>query len=51
MYVAAVQLTSSVSQSTNRKLLSDVNYSFIYVIHPRAVTGFSWRRTSKYMHR
>ncbi|XP_078694772.1 dmX-like protein 2 isoform X2 [Branchiostoma floridae x Branchiostoma belcheri] len=24
-------------------------YSFIYIAHPRAVTGFSWRRTSKYM--
>ncbi|XP_038079441.1 dmX-like protein 2 isoform X2 [Patiria miniata] len=24
-------------------------YSFVYIAHPRAVTGFSWRRTSKYM--
>ena len=28
-----------------------VNYSFIYVAHPRPVTGFSWRATSRYMPR
>jgi len=39
------------AQSTNRRLVSDANYSFIYVVHPLAVTGFSWRHTSKYMHR
>ena len=27
------------------------NYGFIYVAHPRSVTGFSWRDTSKYMPR
>ena len=27
------------------------SYSFIYIAHPRAVTGFSWRKTSKYMPR
>lgn len=27
---------------------SSVNFSFIYISHPRAVTGFSWRKTSKY---
>lgn len=27
------------------------HYSFIYIAHPRAVTGFSWRKTSKYMPR
>lgn len=27
------------------------NYSFIYLAHPRAVTGFSWRKTSKYLPR
>lgn len=27
------------------------NYGFIYVAHPRPVTGFSWRDTSKYMPR
>ncbi|KAI1904061.1 hypothetical protein AGOR_G00001800 [Albula goreensis] len=28
---------------------SPVHFSFVYLAHPRAVTGFSWRRTSKYM--
>ncbi|XP_033750320.1 dmX-like protein 2 [Pecten maximus] len=27
------------------------HYSFVYIAHPRAVTGFSWRKTSKYMPR
>ncbi|XP_048383976.2 dmX-like protein 1 isoform X5 [Stegostoma tigrinum] len=27
----------------------DIDFSFIYLAHPRAVTGFSWRKTSKYM--
>ncbi|XP_054463909.1 dmX-like protein 2 isoform X2 [Anoplopoma fimbria] len=26
-----------------------VNFSFVYLAHPRSVTGMSWRRTSKYM--
>ncbi|KAM6954473.1 dmX-like protein 1 [Aplochiton taeniatus] len=26
-------------------------FSFIYLAHPRSVTGFSWRKTSKYMPR
>ncbi|XP_045501506.1 dmX-like protein 2 [Colias croceus] len=28
---------------------SELNYTFIYVAHPRAVTHLSWRKTSKYM--
>ena len=28
-----------------------LTYSFIYVAHPRVVTGFSWRATSRYMPR
>lgn len=28
--------------------LSEVNYSFIYIAHPRAITGIAWRKTSKY---
>ncbi|XP_037292444.1 dmX-like protein 2 isoform X2 [Manduca sexta] len=27
----------------------ELNYTFIYVSHPRAVTHLSWRKTSKYM--
>ncbi|GFS07033.1 DmX-like protein 2 [Elysia marginata] len=30
---------------------SSVHYSFIYISHPRAVKGFEWRQTSKYMPR
>ncbi|KAK1801253.1 hypothetical protein P4O66_022937 [Electrophorus voltai] len=29
----------------------EVNFSFIYLTHPRSVTGFSWRKTSKFMPR
>ena len=29
----------------------EINYAFVYIAHPRAVTGFSWRTTSKYMPR
>ncbi|XP_052752135.1 dmX-like protein 1 isoform X3 [Galleria mellonella] len=28
---------------------TELNYTFIYVAHPRAVTHLSWRKTSKYM--
>ncbi|KAK2899244.1 hypothetical protein Q8A67_010662 [Cirrhinus molitorella] len=28
---------------------AEINFSFIYLTHPRSVTGFSWRKTSKYM--
>uniref|UniRef100_A0A3Q4BEA1 RAVE complex protein Rav1 C-terminal domain-containing protein n=1 Tax=Mola mola TaxID=94237 RepID=A0A3Q4BEA1_MOLML len=29
----------------------EVTFSFVYLAHPRSVTGFSWRKTSKYMPR
>uniref|UniRef100_A0A4W3JDW5 Dmx like 1 n=1 Tax=Callorhinchus milii TaxID=7868 RepID=A0A4W3JDW5_CALMI len=29
----------------------DIDFSFVYLAHPRAVTGISWRKTSKYMPR
>uniref|UniRef100_A0A3P9LQA3 Dmx like 1 n=1 Tax=Oryzias latipes TaxID=8090 RepID=A0A3P9LQA3_ORYLA len=29
----------------------DLAFSFVYLAHPRSVTGFSWRKTSKYMPR
>nr|CAD7425060.1 unnamed protein product [Timema monikensis] len=28
---------------------NEINYGFVYVAHPRAVTNLSWRKTSKYM--
>ncbi|XP_004639054.1 dmX-like protein 2 isoform X2 [Octodon degus] len=30
---------------------TSAQFSFVYLAHPRAVTGFSWRKTSKYMPR
>lgn len=30
---------------------TSVTYSFIYIAHPRPVSGFSWRATSRYMPR
>lgn len=27
----------------------DIDYGFVYIAHPRAVTHISWRKTSKYM--
>ncbi|XP_073674811.1 dmX-like protein 1 isoform X2 [Garra rufa] len=30
---------------------AEINFSFIYLAHPRSITGFSWRKTSKYMPR
>uniref|UniRef100_A0A8D1MUR5 RAVE complex protein Rav1 C-terminal domain-containing protein n=1 Tax=Sus scrofa TaxID=9823 RepID=A0A8D1MUR5_PIG len=30
---------------------TSTQFSFVYLAHPRAVTGFSWRKTSKYMPR
>ncbi|XP_008941093.1 PREDICTED: dmX-like protein 2 isoform X3 [Merops nubicus] len=34
-----------------KKCSGTVNFSFVYLAHPRAVTGFSWRNISKYMPR
>lgn len=28
---------------------AESNFSFIYLAHPRSITGFSWRKTSRYM--
>lgn len=28
---------------------TDINYSYVYIAHPRSVTNISWRKTSKYM--
>ncbi|KAF6129744.1 Dmx like 2 [Phyllostomus discolor] len=30
---------------------ASTQFSFVYLAHPRTVTGFSWRKTSKYMPR
>ncbi|XP_053355877.1 dmX-like protein 2 isoform X5 [Clarias gariepinus] len=39
----------SVMVDVCEKKSSSLHFSFIYLAHPRTVTGFSWRKTSKYM--
>ncbi|CAM1299293.1 DMXL1 (predicted), partial [Pycnogonum litorale] len=43
-----VNLSYSMDKS-NSQMVCDISYKFIYLAHPRAVTGLSWRQTSKYM--
>ncbi|XP_055700241.1 dmX-like protein 2 isoform X2 [Phlebotomus papatasi] len=33
----------------SQQMPQELNYGFVYVAHPRAVTHLSWRKTSKYM--
>ncbi|XP_018327674.1 dmX-like protein 2 isoform X2 [Agrilus planipennis] len=35
--------------SRNTEVPTEMEYSFVYIAHPRAVTHLSWRTTSKYM--
>uniref|UniRef100_A0A8C0IXF4 Dmx like 1 n=1 Tax=Chelonoidis abingdonii TaxID=106734 RepID=A0A8C0IXF4_CHEAB len=37
--------------SSPQKQAQEVDFSFVYLAHPRSVNGFSWRKTSKYMPR
>ncbi|XP_069481661.1 dmX-like protein 1 isoform X2 [Ambystoma mexicanum] len=37
--------------SPEKQAQGEVDYSFVYLAHPRAVNGFSWRKTSNYMPR
>ncbi|XP_063310187.1 dmX-like protein 1 isoform X1 [Pelobates fuscus] len=37
--------------SPEKQSQGEVDFSFVYLAHPRAVNGFSWRKTSKYMPR
>ncbi|PIO24514.1 hypothetical protein AB205_0103180, partial [Aquarana catesbeiana] len=43
-------VTSPVT-SPEKEPQGEVDFSFIYLAHPRAVNGFSWRKTSKFMPR
>ncbi|XP_068165550.1 dmX-like protein 1 isoform X2 [Antennarius striatus] len=43
------RLFTPLEPSTDVK--GEPNFSFVYLAHPRSVTGFSWRKTSKYMPR
>ncbi|XP_075904744.1 dmX-like protein 2 isoform X4 [Nelusetta ayraudi] len=38
-----------VVQDHSDKKPAPVHFSFVYLAHPRSVTGMSWRKTSKYM--
>ncbi|XP_066470085.1 dmX-like protein 1 [Tiliqua scincoides] len=37
--------------TTPETTTQEVGFSFVYLVHPRSVNGFSWRKTSKYMPR
>lgn len=45
----SVDQTTASQNSLHSMHSGDVNFSFIYIAHPRAVTHLSWRQTSKYM--
>lgn len=34
---------------SNVSVQRELTFSFVYLAHPRSVTGLSWRKTSKYM--
>ncbi|KPM03004.1 DmX-like protein [Sarcoptes scabiei] len=40
---------TSVAIKHGKSYRSDLNFGFIYLPHPRAVIGISWRKASKYM--
>ncbi|KAM5331615.1 dmX-like protein 1 isoform 4-T4 [Glossophaga mutica] len=41
----------SPDKSSEKQSQGEIDFSFVYLAHPRAVNGFSWRKTSKYMPR
>ncbi|XP_038625852.1 dmX-like protein 1 isoform X1 [Tachyglossus aculeatus] len=44
-------VTSHDTLTPEKQTQGEVDFSFIYLAHPRAVNGFAWRKTSKYMPR
>ncbi|XP_055980835.1 dmX-like protein 1 isoform X2 [Sorex fumeus] len=42
---------TSPDRSSEIQSQGEIDFSFVYLAHPRAVNGFSWRKTSKYMPR
>ncbi|XP_006162399.1 dmX-like protein 1 isoform X2 [Tupaia chinensis] len=42
---------TSPDTSPEKQSQGEMDFSFVYLAHPRAVNGFSWRKTSKYMPR
>lgn len=51
MSFVTVQLPLSHADSVVSPKSDKLNFSFVYIAHPRAVNGLSWRKTSKYMPR
>ncbi|KAL0271823.1 UNVERIFIED_CONTAM: hypothetical protein PYX00_008798 [Menopon gallinae] len=45
----SVDQTAFSQSSLHSMQVGEINFSFIYIAHPRAVTHLSWRETSKYM--
>uniref|UniRef100_A0A8C2P311 RAVE complex protein Rav1 C-terminal domain-containing protein n=1 Tax=Capra hircus TaxID=9925 RepID=A0A8C2P311_CAPHI len=42
---------TSPDKNSEKQSEGETDFSFVYLAHPRAVNGFSWRKTSKYMPR
>ncbi|KAF5913513.1 hypothetical protein HPG69_017131 [Diceros bicornis minor] len=42
---------TSPDKSSEKQSQGEIDFSFVYLAHPRAVNGFSWRKASKYMPR
>nr|XP_021509572.1 dmX-like protein 1 [Meriones unguiculatus] len=42
---------TSPDKNSGKQSQGEIDFSFVYLAHPRAVNGFSWRKTSKYMPR
>ncbi|XP_061116820.1 dmX-like protein 1 isoform X2 [Conger conger] len=43
--------TTSLFTPPEQSSQGELDFSFVYLAHPRSVTGFSWRKSSKYMPR
>uniref|UniRef100_A0A3Q2CU11 Dmx-like 2 n=1 Tax=Cyprinodon variegatus TaxID=28743 RepID=A0A3Q2CU11_CYPVA len=48
-YPTTAWRSAVVVQDPSDKKAPPVHFSFVYLAHPRSVTGMSWRKTSKYM--
>uniref|UniRef100_A0A3P9P5A6 Dmx-like 2 n=1 Tax=Poecilia reticulata TaxID=8081 RepID=A0A3P9P5A6_POERE len=48
-YPTTAWRSAVVVQDPSDKKSPPVHFSFVYLAHPRSVTGMSWRKTSKYM--
>ena len=48
-YASTGWRSAVVGQDPADKKTPPVHFSFVYLAHPRSITGMSWRKTSKYM--